>query len=85
MKILDTLEPEVYASVHISFRKGGLACERPEGGVVTANLKTLLPGRVCSEQEFEKLLRRSEEHLKTKRPTELKVVPPPKSRRDTAA
>ncbi|MFZ0580896.1 MAG: hypothetical protein WAN72_02225 [Candidatus Acidiferrales bacterium] len=52
---------------------------------MTSNLKTLPAGGVCSEQEFEKLLRRSEQHLKTKRLTELKIVPPPKSRRDTAA
>jgi len=52
---------------------------------VTANLKTLPTIAVSSEQEFEKLLRRSEQQLKTKRPGELKIVPPPKSRRDTAA
>lgn len=52
---------------------------------MTSNLKTLPAGGVFSEQEFEKLLRRSEQHLKTKRLTELKIVPPPKSRRDTAA
>lgn len=52
---------------------------------MSSNLKTLPTGRVCSEQEFEKLLRRSEEHFKAKRPTELKIVPPPKPRRDTAA
>jgi hypothetical protein len=52
---------------------------------VSSNLKTLPTVCVCSEQEFEKLLRRSEQHLKTKRPTELKVVPPPKPRRVSAA
>jgi hypothetical protein len=52
---------------------------------MTSNLKTLPAVRVPSEQEFEKLLRSSEESLKTKRSVELKIVPPPKSRRDTAA
>jgi hypothetical protein len=49
---------------------------------------------VCSEQEFETLLRRSEEHLKSKRSSaakpeslqsnSLKIVPPLR-RRDSAA
>jgi hypothetical protein len=52
---------------------------------VTSNLKTLPSVGVSSEQEFEKLLRRSEQQLKSKRLGELKIVPPPKSRRDTAA
>jgi hypothetical protein len=49
---------------------------------------------VCSEQEFETLLRRSEEHLKSLRssapkpeslqPNSLKIVPPLR-RRDSAA
>ncbi len=52
---------------------------------MSSNLKTLPTVCLCSEQEFEKLLLRSEQHLKTKRPTELKVVPPPKPRRVSAA
>lgn len=52
---------------------------------MASNLKTLPAARVSSEQELEKLLRSSEENLKTKRAAELKIVPPPKSRRDTAA
>lgn len=52
---------------------------------MNSNLKTLPTVRVSSEQEFEKLLRSSEENLKTKRPADLKIVPPSKPRRDTAA
>jgi hypothetical protein len=52
---------------------------------VRSNLKTLPAACVCSEQEFEKLLYRSEQHFKAKRLTELKVVPPPKPRRVSAA
>jgi hypothetical protein len=57
----------------------------PEGGAVASNLKTLPTVGACSEQEFEKLLHRSELHFKMKRPTELKIVPPPKPRRESAA
>jgi hypothetical protein len=52
---------------------------------VASNLKTLPTIGVCSEQELERLLHRSELHLKAKRPTELKIVPPPKPRRVSAA
>jgi hypothetical protein len=52
---------------------------------VSSNLKILPRVCVCSEQEFERLLHRSEQHFKAKRPTELKVVPPPKPRRVSAA
>ena len=52
---------------------------------MSSNLKTLPRVCACSEQEFERLLYRSELHFKAKRPTELKVVPPPKPRRVSAA
>lgn len=52
---------------------------------MSSNLKILPRVCVCSEQEFERLLHRSEQHFKAKRPTELKVVPPPKPRRVSAA
>jgi hypothetical protein len=61
---------------------------------VSLNQRNSSQANVCSEQEFETLLRRSEEHLKSKRssPTKpesiqsnsLKIVPPLR-RRDSAA
>jgi hypothetical protein len=61
---------------------------------VTLNQRTSSQANVCSEQEFENLLRRSEEHLKSLRPSvsksdslqpnSLKLVPPIR-RRDSAA
>jgi hypothetical protein len=61
---------------------------------VSLNQRNSSQANVCSEQEFETLLRRSEEHLKLKRPgatkpespqpNSLKIVPPLR-RRDSAA
>jgi hypothetical protein len=61
---------------------------------VSSNQRNLSQANVCSELEFENLLRRSEEHLKLQRPgtlkpesvqsNSLKIVPPPR-RRDSAA
>ncbi|HWO33428.1 MAG TPA: hypothetical protein VNO32_31920 [Candidatus Acidoferrum sp.] len=61
---------------------------------MTSNQRTSSQANVCSEQEFENLLRRSEEHLKSLRPgvsksdslqpNSLKLVPPIR-RRDSAA
>jgi hypothetical protein len=61
---------------------------------VTLNQRTSSRANVCSEQEFENLLRRSEEHLKSQpsvtrkqdpmQPNSLKIVPPIR-RRDSAA
>jgi hypothetical protein len=61
---------------------------------VTSNQRSTSQANVCSEQEFENLLRRSEEHLKSQRPgvsksdspqaNSLKIVPPIR-RRDSAA
>jgi hypothetical protein len=61
---------------------------------VSSNQRNLSQVKVCSEQEFETLLRRSEEHFKslrssTRKPeslqsNSLKIVPPIR-RRDSAA
>jgi hypothetical protein len=61
---------------------------------VTSKQRSSSQVNVCSEQEFEDLLRRSEEHLKSQRPgvskadslpsNSLKIVPPLR-RRDSAA
>ena|GEM_PF-2072747 len=61
---------------------------------MSLNQRNSSQAKVCSEQEFETLLRRSEEHLKSKRssptkpeslqPNSLKIVPPLR-RRDSAA
>jgi hypothetical protein len=61
---------------------------------VTSNQRTSSQANACSEQEFENLLRRSEEHLKSQlavtrkqgpiQPNSLKIVPPIR-RRDSAA
>jgi hypothetical protein len=61
---------------------------------VSLNQRNSSQASVCSEQEFEKLLRSSEEHFKTKRAgsakpdslqsSSLKIVPPAR-RRDSAA
>ena len=61
---------------------------------MSLNQRSSSQASVCSEQEFEKLLRRSEEHFKTLRagtakrdslqPSSLKIVPPAR-RRDSAA
>jgi hypothetical protein len=61
---------------------------------VSLNQRNSSQANVCSEQEFEKLLRRSEEHLKSQRASvakpesisskTLKIVPPLR-RRDSAA
>jgi len=61
---------------------------------VSLNQSNSSQAQVCSEQEFEKLLRRSEEHLKSQRSSatkpeslpssSLKIVPPLR-RRDSAA
>jgi hypothetical protein len=61
---------------------------------VSLNQRNSSQANVCSEQEFEALLRRSEEHLKSQRsrapkpeslqPNSLKIVPPLR-RRDSAA
>jgi hypothetical protein len=61
---------------------------------VNSNQRSSSQVNVCSEQEFENLLRRSEEHLKSQRPgvskadslhsNSLKIVPPLR-RRDSAA
>jgi hypothetical protein len=65
-----------------------------QGGAVTSNQRRASQASVCSEQEFEKLLSRSEEHFKSQRartlksdsrqPNSLKIVPPIR-RRDSAA
>ena len=61
---------------------------------MSLNQRNSTQANVCSEQEFEMLLRRSEEHLKSLRssgpkpeslqPNSLKIVPPLR-RRDSAA
>ena len=61
---------------------------------MTSNQRTASRTNVCSEQEFENLLRRSEEHLKSQlsvtrkqgpiQPNSLRIVPPIR-RRDSAA
>ena len=61
---------------------------------MTSNQRSSSQANVCSEQEFENLLRRSEEHLKSQlsvtrkqgsiQPNTLKIVPPIR-RRDSAA
>jgi hypothetical protein len=61
---------------------------------VSLNQRKSSQANVCSEQEFESLLRRSEEHLKSQRSSatrresvqskSLKIVPPLR-RRDSAA
>jgi hypothetical protein len=61
---------------------------------VSTNQNASSQASVCSEQEFEKLLSRSEEHFKSQRtralksdsrqPNSLKIVPPIR-RRDSAA
>ena len=61
---------------------------------MSLNQRNPTQANVCSEQEFETLLRRSEEHLKSQRPSaakpdplpskSLKIVPPLR-RRDSAA
>jgi hypothetical protein len=61
---------------------------------VSSNQRNLSQANVCSEQEFEKLLRRSEEHFRSLRSgtrkadslqsNSLKIVPPIR-RRDSAA
>jgi hypothetical protein len=65
-----------------------------QGGAVTSNQRSASQANVCSEQEFEKLLSRSEAHFKLQRsrtlksdprqPDSLKIVPPIR-RRDSAA
>jgi hypothetical protein len=65
-----------------------------QGGAVSVNQGSSSQASVCSEQEFEKLLRCSEEHFKTQRAntrkpdslqsSSLKIVPPAR-RRDSAA
>jgi hypothetical protein len=62
---------------------------------VTSNQKGFSQANVCSEQEFEKLLRRSEKHCKllpssaphaeASKSNTLKIVPPAQRRRDSAA
>ncbi len=61
---------------------------------MSLNQRNPTQANVCSEQEFEKLLRRTEEHLKSQRSgaanpeplpsNSLKIVPPLR-RRDSAA
>ena len=61
---------------------------------MSSNQRNLSRANVCSEQEFENLLRRSEEYFKSQRPmtrkpeslqsNSLKIVPPIR-RRDSAA
>ena len=60
-----------------------------------SNRRNSTQANVCSEQEFEKLLRRCEEHCKSQHPSAakpgalkskaLKIVPPIQRRRDSAA
>jgi hypothetical protein len=62
---------------------------------VISNHKNSSQANVCSEQEFEKLLRRSEERRKSQlssalnpgapKSNALKIVPPIQRRRDSAA
>ena len=67
---------------------------------MTSDQENYPRANVCSEQEFELLLRRSEEHCKSQRssamtpeslqsnslkPKALKIVPPAARRRDSAA
>jgi hypothetical protein len=61
---------------------------------VSLNQRNSSQANVCSEQEFEKLLRRSEEHLKSQRsgaakseplPSKSLKIVPPFRRRDSAA
>jgi hypothetical protein len=61
---------------------------------VSLNQRNSTQANVCSEQEFETLLRRSEEHQKSQRASTAKLEPlpsnslkivPPLRRRDSAA